>query len=84
MKSIKQPDSTAGSKPGSGAGAKSDSGAPQVSATDALWKGLLTGYSYNAIKDLYFKNPDPSKLEADDKTNLLRWLYTFQSLANDW
>jgi hypothetical protein len=74
----------AGSKSASGTGSKSDSNAPQVAATDALWKGLLTGYSYNAIRDLYFKNGGPSSLEVDKRADLLRWLYTYQSLVNDW
>lgn len=70
MASTKQADSKADSKTNS----------PVVPA-DALWKGWLTGCSYNACKSLYFKEGVRTPKEKKD---LLTWFYTYQSLADDW
>jgi hypothetical protein len=82
MASAKQATQKAAPKPDSEA--KSS-----VTSAEALWRGLLTGWSYNACKSLYFEKdilniPSNDPKIEEKKTDLLRWLYTYQSLANYW
>jgi hypothetical protein len=69
MKSTKQADSKTNSS---------------VVPADGLFKGWLTGYSYRACKSLYFEKGDLFALQPDERTELLRWLYTYKFLVDEW
>ncbi|MGH9918424.1 MAG: hypothetical protein ACRD6W_06110 [Nitrososphaerales archaeon] len=49
-------------------------------ASLALYDGWMTGWSYEAIRHLYFTIGDPRSLSPDDRLTLLGWLSTYRNL----
>ncbi len=79
----------------SGSSDKSSSdGSKSADASDSLYKGYMTGWSYEAIRNLMFFTKEgeargPSELGkptsyADRRDNLVEWIYTYLNIVTSW
>jgi hypothetical protein len=67
----------------------SDQNAPSPSdkvstASAALYKGWMTGWSYEACRNLYFSGKNPKSYSSEVKEDLLLWLSTYLNLVSGW
>lgn len=68
--------------PGSSKAAKTSgngNGAP-----DGLYDGWMTGWAYQAIRDLYFARENSSGLSPDDWKNLAEFTYAYSNIIEEW